>query len=262
MSRPEAETDARTAVGALAEEHGETLYRLGLRICDSPDKAEELVQETFLNAYRAWDDFEGRSKPKTWLYTIAKRACIRLQRPRAGEPSEMETLEELLPGPGETVADFDAVDPFDRQLQREAGERIDRALRELPLEFRMPLVLFEIADLTIAEIADVLGLKQSTVKTRLHRGRLKLRRALESGLPQKQAPSTQPSEVCLSMLRAKQEALDRGAAFPYPDDALCERCRAVFATLDLGHETCLQLRHGHVPPALTQRLMETLSSAS
>jgi predicted RNA polymerase sigma factor len=134
-------------------------------------------------------------------------------------------------------------------------------LGALPIEFRLPLVLTDIAELSIAEAAEVLGLKPATVKTRVHRARLKLRKALDRSLPQKEEPRTEPAEVCLSMLEAKQEALDRGVAFPYSDRALCERCRAVFATLDLGREACSALGTGALPPALRERLRRRLGAA-
>ena len=60
------------------------------------ENAEDLVQETFLQAYRKWDQFEGRSEPSTWLYTIAARICQRMHRRRAGEPERLASLDELL----------------------------------------------------------------------------------------------------------------------------------------------------------------------
>lgn len=269
---PATQDEARRAVGELADAHGGTLYGLGLRMCGSPEAAEEVVQETFLNAYRGWDDFAGRSKPTTWLYTIAKRVCMRQQRLRAGEPREMEPLEELLPGNQDEVADLpwaaglagthagdDDPDPQRRQLAREASDTVDRALGELPFDFRLALVLVDVAELSIAEAAEVLGVNPATVKTRVHRARLKLRRVIEEELPKRAVPRTQPARVCYSMLQAKQEAMDRGVAFPYADAALCERCRAVFATLDLGREACRKLGAGHVPAGLLERLGEMLN---
>lgn len=262
---------ARRAVGELAEEHGDTIYRLGLRMCGSPEDAEEMVQQTFLNAYRGWEGFAGRSRPTTWLYTIARRVCQRQQRPRAGQPSEMEPLDELLPSRQAEVADPESLaglygpagdehpDPHRRQLAREAGALVDRALGELPFDFRLALVLVDVAELSIPQAAEVLGVKPATVKTRVHRARLKLRRAIEEDLPKRAVPRTQPAQVCYSMLQAKQEALDRGVEFPYPAAALCDRCRAVFATLDLGREACRTLGAGEVPAGVLERLGEMLN---
>lgn len=256
---PELPADPAAAIEALAAAHGRTLYNLGLRICGSPADAEEMVQETFLNAYRAWGGFEGRSKASTWLFTIARRVCLRMHRRRAGEPERMEALADLLPGPSDTVADLHAADPFDEQVAREAQGTVETALRELPVEFRLPLVLVDIAELSIAETAEVLGLKENTVKTRVHRARLKLRQAIEATLPQRHVEATQPQEICLSMLRAKQEALDRHVEFPYPDEALCERCSSIFAALDLGHEACAAIARGEPPAGFTDRLLTAVT---
>lgn len=254
-----ARREARRAVGELAAAHGATLYSLGMRLCGSPEAAEEMVQETFLNAYRGWGTFQGDARATTWLYTIAKRVCMRQRRPRVGEPKRLESLEDLLPGQQAEVADLGAwsgapEDPRRRQFAREAEETVDRALSELPFDFRLALVLVDIAELSIGEAAKVLGVKPATVKTRVHRARLKLRRAVEAGLPRRAVPRTQPAQVCYSMLQAKQEALDRGVDFPYADAALCDRCRAVFATLDLGREACQTLRSGEMPAGVVERL--------
>ena len=245
-------TDARDAVERLMTEHGGTIYGLGLRICGSPQAAEDMVQETFLDAYRGWSGFEGRSKETTWLYTIARRACTRLHRPRAGEPAEMEPLEALLPGADDAVADLDRLDPFDARVRREARERVDRALGELPGDFRMALVLVDLAELPLAEVAEVLGVPLNTVKTRVHRARLKLRKAVEEGLPRRAVAASGERNACLSMLEAKQEALDRGVELAIPGETLCERCRSVFAVLDLSKEACRTIRDGKLPRGVVE----------
>lgn len=86
---------AAAAVSRLFEEHGARLYRLGLRFCGSADEAQDLVQEVFLQAFRKWDQFDGRSAPATWLYTIAARRCQRRHRRRAGEPRSLLSLSSL-----------------------------------------------------------------------------------------------------------------------------------------------------------------------
>ncbi|MEZ5330855.1 MAG: RNA polymerase sigma factor [Thermoanaerobaculia bacterium] len=251
-------SDPAAAIEVLARRHGPALYNLALRLCGSPADAEELVQETFLNAYRAWEGFEGRSKVSTWLFTIARHACQRMHRRRAGEPARIEPLEELLPGPDEAVVDLEAASPFDEQMAREARSTVETALGELPVEFRLPLVLVDIAELSIGEAAEVLGLKENTVKTRVHRARHKLRRAIERTLPHRRIAATEPTEICLSMLQAKQEALDRRVDFPYPDDALCERCSAVFAALDLGRDACAALARSTPPRGFATRIVEAV----
>lgn len=248
---------ADAALPRLLEEHGPKIYNLGLRLCGSPAEAEDLVQETFLQAFRKWDQFEQRSEPSTWLYTIAARACRRRHRKRSGEPSRLESLTELLPSGEAEVPDLSVLDegPFAERLRGEAREAIDRALPGLPLAFRLPLVLKEIAELSMAEVASVLGLKEATVKTRVHRARLALRRELARSLPRRPAPPPDHSrQVCLDLLYAKQEALDRGVELPVSAGELCDRCRALFATLDLGQDVCRAIGQGEIPPRLRDLL--------
>jgi RNA polymerase sigma-70 factor, ECF subfamily len=251
------------AIEELVRRHGARIYRLGLRTCGNPDDAEELVQETFLNAFRRWDSFEGRADPATWLYTIASRACQRMHRRRAGEPQSMLSLDELLPDPDRGVPALatDHEGQLDETVRREAEEAVDRALSTLPMRFRLPLILKEIADFSIAEIADALGVKEATVKTRVHRGRLLLRKALADALPTAPAPPPDhPKEVCLALLQSKQEAMDRGVPFPYPPGELCARCRSLFATLDLAHDACVALRDGELPEAVRSAIERRLRS--
>lgn len=246
------ELPAAEAISRLMEEHGGRIYGLGLRVCHGPAEAEDLVQETFLRAFRHWDQFEGRSQPSSWLYTIATRLCRRMHRKRSGEPDHLESLAELLPSADEAIpAPPEHGDPLDQQLRRETRERVQAGLAALPLDFRMPLMLKDIAELSIPQIAEILGIKEATVKTRIHRARLKLRQVLAEGLPPggPREPEHRPHsrQVCLDLLRAKQEALDRGVELPVSAHELCSRCNSVFQTLDLAVSVCRELGRGELP---------------
>ncbi len=260
-----AERPASEAIPHLLDAHGGRIFALGLRLCADPADAQDLVQETFLNAFRHWDAFEGRARPSTWLYTIAARACQRMQRKRAGEPAHMASLDELLPDAGAPLPDLAALgdDPLARQLRREAQERVAGALAALPAAFRLPLVLKDIVELSIAEIARALGIKEATVKTRIHRARLALRKSLAEALPAREAPPPDHARsVCLDLLRAKQEALDRGIELDLAGAELCTRCRALFATLDLAHDACLQIGRGELPEPLHRLVLTAIERES
>jgi len=254
---------AKQAIPRLLDAHGGRLYGLGLKLCGNREDAEDLVQEIFLQAYRKWHQFEGRSDPSSWLYTIGARACQRMHRRRSGEPSHMAPLDELLPSEDDSVPDPEAEGPLDAQLRREAHEAVDRALQALPPDFRLTLVLKDIAELSVAEVAEILGIKEATVKTRVHRARLALRKALVERLPAEDAENgspgaSHPRSVCLELLRGKQEAMDRGAEFPVSPEMVCERCRALFNSLDLARSFCVQLIGGELPPALKKVILESV----
>ncbi|MHC4952868.1 MAG: RNA polymerase sigma factor [Planctomycetota bacterium] len=252
----EAKKPREVAIPELVRRHGGQLYGLGLRLCGGPEEAEDLVQETFLNAYKGWDRFEGRSEPSTWLFTIASRVCQRLHRKRAGEPDRMASVDEMLPFDGAELGVVE--DGTALLIKKEAIEQVEHAITTLPMDFRMPLVLKDIVGLPIADVAAILGLKGATVKTRVHRARLKLRQAIEETLPKKELPpAAYPQQVCMDLLRAKQEAIDRGAEMP--SDVVCKRCQAVFATLDLTHEYCEEIGRGKLPEKLMEELLEKTS---
>jgi RNA polymerase sigma-70 factor (ECF subfamily) len=262
---PPTPATAERALGELVASEGPRLYGLARRLCGDPADAEDLVQETLLNAYRSWHQLADKESPRPWLYAIARRACQRMRRPRAGAPARFESLESLdalLPRPGISVPDLAAVaeGPHADRLRTEAREIVERALEALPERFRLPLVLADIAELQSAEIAEVLGLQEATVKTRIHRARLKLREALSGALPQRPVPPIEHSRrVCLDLLQAKLAAYDRRAPFPYSQEALCERCRTVLGTLDLSSDLCAALGRVELPVDLRRRLLATLS---
>jgi RNA polymerase sigma-70 factor (ECF subfamily) len=249
------------AVPRLVAQQGGRLFALARRFCGNEEEARDLVQETFLAAWKSWDAFEGRSDPGTWLYTIAARLCQRAHRPRAGEPAELLPLDpgELFGAPTTGVAPEES-EPFAALVRREAKERLEAAIHALPLEFRMPLVLREIVGLELEDVARILGLEAVTVRTRLHRARLRLRAELEAVLPRKALPAPIfDRAVCLDLLRAKQEALDRGVAFEFPGGVVCERCAATFASLDWTGELCRELGHGELPAELSAWLARELN---
>jgi RNA polymerase sigma-70 factor (ECF subfamily) len=259
----DADAPADRAIPVLLEAHGGKIFGLALRMCDSAHEAEDLVQETFLQAYRKWDQFEGRSAPTTWLYTIASRLCRRMRRQRAGEPDHIASLHELLPFKDGPVPDLPADDdgPLAENLRREAQEHLERAIVSLPAGFRMPLILKEIVGFSVAEVAEILGLKEATVKTRLHRARHVLREELTKAVPNRDAPPPAYSRrVCLDLLRAKQESLDREAEFPLPEKDFCERCRAVFASMDFARDVCEHIGDTSLPDWLREAVLDDIAA--
>ncbi|GMU66842.1 MAG: hypothetical protein AMXMBFR36_31160 [Acidobacteriota bacterium] len=254
MSAPD-----EAAFTRLVDAEGGRLLAFARRFCGDGRDAEDLVQETFARAFRNWSQLEDPEKARAWLYSIARRACQRMHRPRAGQPARLEPLSELEPRPGPTVPELPSAagDPHAERLRREAREIVESALAELPDPFRQTLVLADLAELGTGEVAAVMGVKEATVKTRLHRARLKLRDVLARRLPQRPAPApTHARRVCLDLLHAKLEALDRGVPFSYSDAALCERCSSLLGTLDLARDGCRALAVERLDPALRRRILD------
>lgn len=242
----------------VAAQLGSRLYRAAVSLCRNADEAEDLVQDTLLQGFRKWEQFEGRSDPATWLYTIAARLCQRRHRRKAGEPATLESFNDLLPPAAGPIVDVSAIsDPHQAHSRNEMRQVASGAIAALPALFRVPLMLVDIAELSTSEAANILGVKEATVKTRVHRARLKLRQALAGQLPSRPSPCCDHERrVCLDLLRAKQESLDRRVSFSMSNHALCDRCASVFSTMDLGVEVCRLLGASAEPsPGLVQRML-------
>ena len=249
---------AREAVALLIERYGDRLHALARRFCRERQEAEDLVQETFLQALRHWDSFRGDSDPGTWLFTIASRLCARFHRKRSGEPRELESLEAMAERTfGEPMLADPRQEAVGAALERgEERARLEAAIEALPDDFRLPLVLKETFGLDLETIAQALGLELGTVKSRLHRARVRLAAALGEGRPKRPVPPPNfERRVCLDLLEAKQSALDHGRPFDFPPGLFCERCALVFAQLDMASDACAHLWNEPLSSETRQRLL-------
>jgi RNA polymerase sigma-70 factor (ECF subfamily) len=169
------------AFAQLVEANQRNVYNLALRMLNDPQEAEDVLQETFLSAYKALPGFEGRSSLSTWLYRIASNASLmrlRKKRPETtsiDEPLELEEGESL---PRQFV-DWSSA-PEDELLSGEARRMMDEAVAELPEGLRIVFILRDIEGLSTQEAGEVLELSEAAVKTRLHRARLALREKLSA----------------------------------------------------------------------------------
>jgi len=168
-----AQAGDRLAFEELVRIHADRLYGVVLRLCATPHEAEEVTQETFIRAWRAIARFDGRSQLFTWLYRIGvNEAKRRLER---GEGAlRTVSLEE---SPGDPP---DLSEAPEAHAERDAlRAALERAVRALPLAYRAPLVLRDIEGLTTGEAAQILGISEAALKSRLHRARALVRHALE-----------------------------------------------------------------------------------
>ena len=169
----------RDAFALLVDRHQERVYRLALRLTRAPADAEEVLQDTFLRAYRSLGGFRGEAKFSTWLFRIATNAARMLQRGRSRRPTE--PLDAYLPRfdrQGRHARDVDhgraaaADDLLDRRrLARRAGAALER----LPERYRTPFVLRDLEEMPTREVAAILSVSPEVVRQRVHRARLMLR---------------------------------------------------------------------------------------
>jgi RNA polymerase sigma-70 factor (ECF subfamily) len=157
-----------------------SLYGAALRMTRNPADAEDLVQETYLRAYRGFAGFQEGTNLKAWLYRILTNSYINIYRKRQREPQTVD-------GPD----DIDEWYLFDRLgsrnvegsaeeevLERIPDEDVKRALESLPENFRMPVMLADVEGFSYKEIAEIMDTPIGTVMSRLHRGRKALEKAL------------------------------------------------------------------------------------
>lgn len=161
----------RQAFAALVERHQRSLLAYLGRLCGSGDRAEELAQESFVRLFRAAAGYRDEGRLLPYLFRIGTNLLRseerRRRRWRVMLPLVSTTNGHHAPALGEASV-----------LRGELQQRVRRELQRLPFRYRVPLVLFEIEDWSYADIAALLGARPGTVKSRIHRGRERLRKAL------------------------------------------------------------------------------------
>lgn len=169
----------RIEFARLVDAYSAPIYRLGLRMLGNPQDAEDILQNTFLNALTHLSGFEGRSSLSTWLYRIAANEALMLIRRRKPEvdledAAGGEADDDLIPS---RFVDWSAL-PESELLSAEGKRMLDGAVQLLPEPLRLVFILRDIEGLSIKETAEALDLTEVNVKTRLLRARLNLRERL------------------------------------------------------------------------------------
>jgi RNA polymerase sigma-70 factor (ECF subfamily) len=173
----------RSEFEALALPHLDSLYRTALRMARNPDEAEDLVQETFMKAFRSFATFEPETNFRAWLFKILTNSYINRYRKQQGNPART-SLEDVSAFLASDEAEESTIEPTEAPALVEAAmsERFDQevkhALDELPEEFRQVVVMALVEDMSYKEIASALDCPLGTVMSRLYRGRQMLRKRL------------------------------------------------------------------------------------
>ena len=177
------------AFAALVDRHSARVYNVALRMLGDADEARDATQDAFLTVVRKAKQFRGEAAFSTWLHRIAVNACYDILRKRRRQPllRRIDDDDGPIPETGPPVADH---------ADATAGSiDVGRALQRIPDEYRIVLVLADVQDLPYEEIARTLDVPIGTVKSRVHRGRLALARAM--GLdphPREPTSELRPSE--------------------------------------------------------------------
>ena len=166
----------------LAMEYMPALYTAALRMTRNPADAEDLVQETYLKAYRGFGSFELGTNLKAWLYRILTNTYINSYRAKRRRPevTDVEDIEDLylyrhLVGDGSAGLGRSAED---EALERFTDTDIKEAIESLPDTFRMAVLLADVEGFSYKEIAEITDVPIGTVMSRIHRGRKALQKAL------------------------------------------------------------------------------------
>ena len=160
--------------------HFDAVYRFSLRLTGSPADAEDLAQETFLRAYRAWDRFEPGTRAKSWLFTICRNVFLRQRQHESRREEIMQQAILDLSGDESVLFVPGQQDPERSFFFSLIDASILDSIQNVPAEFREVVMLSDVQGLTYAEISDALDLPIGTVKSRLFRGRRLLQTALSS----------------------------------------------------------------------------------
>ncbi len=169
----------RQEFARLVDAYSAPIYRLALKMLNQVQDAEDVLQETFLKAYRSLPAFENRSSLSTWLYRIAVNEALMVIRKR--DPNHVSIDEPVETEEGELepieLVDWRAL-PEEELLSSEVRQVLDQAIERLPVTLRTVFILRDIEDLSVRETAQTLNLSETAVKTRLMRARLRLRELL------------------------------------------------------------------------------------
>jgi RNA polymerase sigma-70 factor, ECF subfamily len=152
----------------LVHMYERTVFSFAFKVCRDRAKAEEVLQDTFVNVYRKLNQFDGKSKFGTWLYSIVTNNCLMKNRQRKIDESSVP-VEDMFDSEPLLISHNE--NPLNILMSEELRQHLDRAILKLPVDYRLVFVLRDIEGLTAQEAADILKISISAVKSRLHRAR-------------------------------------------------------------------------------------------
>jgi RNA polymerase sigma-70 factor (ECF subfamily) len=235
-----------------------TVFSFSMRVCGQRQDAEDTMQEVLLKSVPHLPKFNSPKALVVWLYKVAKNRCLMSRRRSKFAPKEDLSLEELMPDRKELeqLSSDGSINPEAFAIRSEEAGRLRDAIQKLPPQYRIVLVMRDMEGLSDEEVAEVTGLRPGTVRVRLHRARLFVRKELMKGLKPRSArgnaasgassasSNAQPRPArCKAMFAELSDYLDERL-----DDSLCEElerhlngcapCKAFLSSLKATIEQC------------------------
>jgi RNA polymerase sigma-70 factor (ECF subfamily) len=194
-----------------------TVYSFSMKVCGHPEDAEDTTQEVLFRSLAHLAKIQNPQALAVWLYTVTRNRCWRMRRKPANAPARTLSLDELMPDDAELAHLLaDAADnPEGDFLQTEQQDQLHQAILRLPAQLRIALVLHDMEELSTDQVAQILDLQPGTVRVRLHRARLAVRKEMHRGSNGNTAP---------------QQVASAGRKSPPPQKRPPE-CRELFANL-------------------------------
>jgi RNA polymerase sigma-70 factor (ECF subfamily) len=174
------------------------VFQYSWLMCGQRDDAEEVSQETLLKVFESLHQLRDPEKIRSWVYRIAKNACLMKRRKSVFAPSHELSLDELMPSKTQQgdqlkleIADWSHV-PEDQAANREMNLALQAAIQDLPELYRAVVIMRDLQEMSTQEVAQILDVSEDVVKTRLHRGRLAIRKMLDERLRLQGSPLVHP----------------------------------------------------------------------
>jgi RNA polymerase sigma-70 factor (ECF subfamily) len=257
-----------------------TVYSFSMKVCGHPEDAEDTMQEVLYRSLKHLAKIQNPQALAVWLYTVTRNRCWRMRRKSANAPKQTLSLDELMPDDAELgrLLKDAAEGPEGDLLQAEQNHLLHEAILRIPATLRIVLVLHDMEELTTEQVAQILDLQQGTVRIRLHRARLAVRKEMSQILnaaaePENHAKSTakerarskagkRPAE-CRDLFANLSEYLD-GRVEPLTCDQMrshieaCPSCVAFLSNLRTAIDRCRSLEMP-CDPVVSARLRAILT---
>jgi RNA polymerase sigma-70 factor (ECF subfamily) len=223
----------------------QTAFSFSMKVCGHREDAEDTAQETLLRTVPKLSQFDSPEALAVWLYKVARSRCLMSRRRSKFAPKQTLSLDDLLPDRSqlEALTTSREVGPEQQLLRAENREELQRAVLKIPPDYRMVLVLHDMEELSTDEVARITGLREGTVRVRLHRARVFLRNQLARKLKPPTRSKQQPSARCKRLFALLSDYVDQQIDPSLCADVEghlgdCSPCKAYLASLEETVRRC------------------------